>query len=98
MLLKGLLSVQTEPATMKLLSRVVVSRADTIVDPTDGRLLFAVLACLPYLIASIGEADLSHLSYKIAANVATAADVSNLPNIAKWFRGTVTAPSSHRTR
>ena len=92
LLLKGLLSPQTEPATIKLLSRVIVSRADAIVDPTDGRLLFAVLGCLPYLMANAHEIDLAHLSYKVAANVAAAADVSNQPNIAKWFRGMHPAP------
>ena len=102
LLLKGLLSAYTEPATVRLLSRIVVSRADTLVDPTDGRLLFAILGSLPYLTAHAGETDPAHLSFKLASNLATAADVGNFGTMAKWFRsacaaaGPVASSSSSR--
>ena len=62
-----------------------------LVDPSESRLLFAVLAALPYLMVYKNETDLNHLSFHLSANLAKLAELNHQPKMAKWLTGTVLA-------
>jgi hypothetical protein len=106
LVLKGLLFPATENAALRLLCRAVGARADALVDPTDGRLCFAAVGALPYLMVHAGTAGATAadasadaaLPARLAAAIATAADVANQPALAKWFRGPPSQWHSHVVR
>jgi len=82
-LLKGLAYSKTEPQTLQLLTKLHHIRFDQLVDPTQGRLLFAVLASLPSI---LGAEDDEEQEISQAYHIAALAERKNQDSVAKWFK------------
>lgn len=84
-LFKGLVYSKTEPQTMNLINKLHEIRFDQLVDPSQGRLLFAVLATLPSILATSETGD-DDLELSIAFNIAAIAERKGQEGICRWFK------------
>jgi len=86
-LLKGLLYSKTENYTLRLLRNMLSIKYDRLIDPTEGRLLFGVIATLPAILASpLGPLD-DEEAIALANDVSEFAKRKNHSEISTWFRG-----------
>lgn len=84
-LLKGLQCSKTEPQSLQLLGKLNQIRFDQLVDPTQGRLLFAVLSSLPSILSAAEGVD-EEQEITQAYGIAAVAERKQQESIARWFK------------
>jgi len=86
-ILKGLIYSKTESQTLDLLNKLHKIKFDQLIDPTPGRLLFAIISALPSILASTEGGD-EDQELSIAYDIAAIAERKQLESLSKWFKST----------
>ncbi|RKP11104.1 cell morphogenesis C-terminal-domain-containing protein, partial [Thamnocephalis sphaerospora] len=74
LLAKGLRCQETEPRCLRMMNRLILVGGDALLDPTESRYLFAVLANLPWFSRTVEEMSYDDRVVEVAGNLAKMAE------------------------